>query len=702
MPTSLTATSPMLPFRGDASDSNSIRVQSPDASSTSTLDLTTADAFQDREPTAKRNWPMEPEVGEAASQPEERVKTPELIRFTPDAFKHVVATSANRHKYTRVGAKKRLVFKLLKNESRLIKTIFHSYGFEQASPYSQHFNVLWTGTHLRSHCLRSLAPWQRVNHFPRSYELTRKDKLYENVARASALFGADFDIVPEFCVTPRDIDRFRRMCSTGGSRQPFIVKPVSSSRGRGIFLATRPEEIPLSSVLLISKYISDPYLINGHKFDIRLYVAVTSFNPLVVYLYDEGMTRFAAEKYVVHVKTYDQQHVHLTNYSLNKHSKQYVKNERADAENTGHKWTLSAMLRHMAEEGRDVEVLMMRIEDLIVKTLLSAQSSIAAACRSYVAYEANCFELFGFDILIDNSLKPWLLEVNLSPSLSCDSPLDLALKSRLICDVLTLAGVPIVNPRSGDTSLSPRSASRSAHPPTTSPVIGVRSTKQRRALLLKRQAINSLGRIASAKERTLDDVARDHWKRVEAEEDRCGRFIRIFPRKHTWLVYSPLMEDLGSENYDQRLYENLYGPESENARDATALLVRRQIMDVNTIVCQDEMDPKVQKLLKPVLIECVAYSQRKTVLGGNYPVALPRVRTSARKRTKSLLDLYANPRQADGTISRLVLTNPKELEAEFGPRPVTSALTQLAETETTQSVVRKARQLRLVSGLLVE
>lgn len=64
--------------------------------------------------------------------------------------------------------------------------------------------------------------------------------------------------------------------------------------------------------------------------------------------------------------------------------------------------------------------------------------------------------------------------------------------------------------------------------------------------------------------------------------------------------------------------------------------------------------------------------------------------------------MYANPRQNDTTISRLVLTNPKELEAEFGPRPVTSPLTQLADVEGNNSVVRKGRQLRLVGGILVE
>jgi hypothetical protein len=55
-------------------------------------------------------------------------------------------------------------------------------------------------------------------------------------------------------------------------------------------------------------------------------------------------------------------------------------------------------------------------------------------------------ELYGFDILIDSSLKPWLLEVNLSPSLGCDSPLDVRVKSAMLVDLLTLVGLPTIDP----------------------------------------------------------------------------------------------------------------------------------------------------------------------------------------------------------------------------------------------------------------
>lgn len=62
------------------------------------------------------------------------------------------------------------------------------------------------------------------------------------------------------------------------------------------------------------------------------------------------------------------------------------------------------------------------------------------------AYVIFIIELFGFDILIDDTLKPWLLEVNLSPSLGCDSPLDVRVKSALIADLFTLVGVPAIDP----------------------------------------------------------------------------------------------------------------------------------------------------------------------------------------------------------------------------------------------------------------
>lgn len=58
-----------------------------------------------------------------------------------------------------------------------------------------------------------------------------------------------------------------------------------------------------------------------------------------------------------------------------------------------------------------------------------------------VPYRTNCFEVLGFDILLDNNLRPWLLEINLSPSLNTDSPLDLKIKGSMIADLFTMVGV---------------------------------------------------------------------------------------------------------------------------------------------------------------------------------------------------------------------------------------------------------------------
>ena len=90
--------------------------------------------------------------------------------------------------------------------------------------------------------------------------------------------------------------------------------------------------------------------------------------------------------------------------------------------------------------------LMQSIEDVIIKSIISVEFPVNSACKMFVPHRRNCFELYGFDILIDSDLKPWLLEVNLSPSLNCDTPIDMKIKSALLCDLLNLIGVPAVDP----------------------------------------------------------------------------------------------------------------------------------------------------------------------------------------------------------------------------------------------------------------
>jgi tubulin polyglutamylase TTLL5 len=73
--------------------------------------------------------------------------------------------------------------------------------------------------------------------------------------------------------------------------------------------------------------------------------------------------------------------------------------------------------------------LMPRIYDIMIKTIICIQPFTSAAVNMFIPHRGNCFELFGFDVLVDSNFKPWLLEVNLSPSMACDTPLDLKIKA---------------------------------------------------------------------------------------------------------------------------------------------------------------------------------------------------------------------------------------------------------------------------------
>lgn len=168
-------------------------------------------------------------------------------------------------------------------------------------------------------------------------------------------------------------------------------------------------------------------LISGYKFDIRCYVLVRSYNPLTVYLYEEGLTRFATSPY--DVNSLKNRFSHLTNTSINKFSP--TLHNSKDQVGEGCKWNLQKLRDHFTAIGVSFDRVWERMKAIILLTLLP----VAAEGRTD---GTGCFELYGFDILVDENLRPWLLEVNLSPALSVDSCVDIQVKQPLLNDIILL------------------------------------------------------------------------------------------------------------------------------------------------------------------------------------------------------------------------------------------------------------------------
>jgi len=170
---------------------------------------------------------------------------------------------------------------------------------------------------------------------------------------------------------------------------------------------------------VISRYIDKPLLIGGKKFDLRIYVLVTNYRPLKVWLSSLGFARFCNEKYSSDASEMNNMTMHLTNVAIQKKTDEY----NADH---GSKWNIEN-LRFYLEQTRGKQATdkcFDEIKNIIYISLKSVQSVIIN--------DKHCFEMYGFDILIEDNLKPWLIEVNASPSLSTTTESDRKMKMSIM------------------------------------------------------------------------------------------------------------------------------------------------------------------------------------------------------------------------------------------------------------------------------
>eukprot|EP00927_Polykrikos_kofoidii_P036811 TRINITY_DN31052_c0_g1_i1.p1 TRINITY_DN31052_c0_g1~~TRINITY_DN31052_c0_g1_i1.p1 ORF type:complete len:747 (-),score=176.38 TRINITY_DN31052_c0_g1_i1:56-2296(-) len=320
-----------------------------------------------------------------------------------------------------------------------------------------------------------------VNRLPGMGHLCDKVNMTLALRLLQQLWPEKFRFWPKSWLLPAETEQLRGWL-TRKKGETVIVKPADGSLGEGIFLCADCSDFDAKLMAkpnwgagfgaLAQRYLAHPLLLNGLKFDLRLYAVVTSTDPLCAYLCREGLARFCTTRYEEPTAANSSQHyMHLSNYSVNKKSTAFVKaTDPFDPDSKASKRPLSTLMRQIAAQeaasGRifDEKNLFSAFEEIIV-VLLQAVAPVLNVTYDRVAKESTrkpkakakpkaksrgqfakdeeddeeeedddeddsedggfqpqCFQMIGVDVLIDDKLQPWLLEINGRPSMDIDEP----------------------------------------------------------------------------------------------------------------------------------------------------------------------------------------------------------------------------------------------------------------------------------------
>jgi tubulin polyglutamylase TTLL9 len=188
---------------------------------------------------------------------------------------------------------------------------------------------------------------------------------------------------------------------------------------------------------VVSTYISNPLLLNGsRKFDIRLYVMVlagaANESPRA-FVFDDGIVRFAAQPYNFG-QNLEQHSMHLTNFSVQKGSSAMFEGSEFEVKSSWSK--IAAALEN--ETGTSADTLWVRMSDLLRQVVQSFNDSFLSKASCTSTSTVCRFALFGFDVMIDDDGRPWLLEVNAQPSLAVNTAADQTVKIPLVAAMVSL------------------------------------------------------------------------------------------------------------------------------------------------------------------------------------------------------------------------------------------------------------------------
>ena len=273
---------------------------------------------------------------------------------------------------------------------------------------------------------KNLKIWQVVNRIPSSSVLTRKASLAKLIERVKSYFPRSFSFIPKQYILPDQYDEFVEMLKT--TDKTWIVKPDEGSLGLGIQIIEPGQEVEIMKESAVAQEYIDSLPLDNKKFDLRIYVLVSSIKPLKIFVYRDGLARFCSEEIGE-----DPIYSRLTNVTLNKeHDSDFKHISRL----------ISDVFPILQEKkGININKLWSDIDDVIIKTILSSINLLTKAeqTRCPPCVYNRCFQIFGFDILLDKNAKPYVLEVNYRPNLDYHRGCERRMKSQMICDAIKIA-----------------------------------------------------------------------------------------------------------------------------------------------------------------------------------------------------------------------------------------------------------------------
>ena len=394
----------------------------------------------------------------------------------------------------------------------VIKKAGRALGLKTTHKEEEEWDLYWSDCGIQPEKCQKLKAYQKINHFAGMYLIARKNYLGKNLKRISKQFPEEYKFFPKTWMMPTEFHEVQDFLSKKKTPVTLICKPDASCQGKGIFITRKIEDLPKDKSFVVQRYLRSPYLIDDLKFDLRIYVLITCCDPLRIFIYHEGLARFATEKYtpISGNEKNPSMFVHLTNYAINKRNENFHAGDAED-DDSGHKRSIAAVLRTLEEHGVDVKKLWAQIVDVIIKTFLAVQPQLAHMYRAGQPNDRDgriCFELLGFDVIIDKNAKPWLLEVNHAPSFNTDTPLDKQVKAAMLRETFKLLDLTHEN----------------------------KKRLQNLERLDQRKRIESKGGLAKEERQEIFDRARRHQDAYE--EENLSGFTLVYPTKDQDLAHT--------------------------------------------------------------------------------------------------------------------------------------------------------------------